>query len=262
MEALSRRGLSLAVLALALGLGPAADLCAKPVRLIMKPAKEPVPYRIRTREEVLLRAPSRKDKTSRDANVHETTSLVRQQMLPRKDGRLLVRLETTKKLLKVNGKALPGLKPSQEASFYLLDHRGVRTELTGRPSPALSMWPIFPEQAIEPGYTWATEAAATPGFPFPVKLQHRFAGLETREGVRCAILKTEGKARGRDPATGLKGNMRIEAEIAFDPAAGQVVRSESRTHLMIQHARPLADGQQITRRSVHRLVVRGGAGGD
>ena len=151
-----------------------------------------------------------------------------------------------------------GQNPPGKPLSYTMTTRGARPDAKDDPSAAL--FPVLPEQAVAPGYTWSATVPGTPDFPLPIAVEHTFKSVAPVDGLKCAILMSTGHAEGVDPVSQAKVSFEMKSEIAIALDEGVIARSMSWLRTRGELAKPLATGEAVVLTEVSRTVSRIAAG--
>ncbi len=125
---------------------------------------------------------------------------------------------------------------------------------------ARGLWPVLPTEPIATGHSWETVLDSAEDLPAPLTVRHRFTGIEEVQGTPCAIVETEGDAKGTVEASGVRYAVQLEQGLALSLEDGTLVKLS--TVLRIKQAAPARAGkpERKAQKTVDFIVQRREAG--
>jgi hypothetical protein len=248
-----QRALSVAVTAVIALLALADDAAGgpPPARISFKPTRDTVEYWIRSRERHARQVPAKRPEWT----YYDALELVRQTVTPTPDGLLSVKVESLAKDLKVNDVPVSDAAFKPRTFTYAMTARGERMEMSASDDAAIGLSPVLPEGEVAPGFSWEAVVPASTKLPEPIKVKHSFDRIEMLQGVPCAVIVSEGAAKGQD-ASGARFALKLAGSTAIALKEGAIVRARTFTTFTVRAARPAPGGHQIVRQQIDRIVTR------
>lgn len=223
------------VLALALG-APLTAAPPAPVTLAYKASDKPVEYWIRSTERLTRK---RGDASTGHPEV-DALVLTSETRTATATGTIAVISTPQSVQAWANGEELAPGEFVTEASSYSIRPDG--SSVPDEPLTAESaLTPVLPAGPIAVKHTWSVVVPASKKLPVGLTVTHVFERVATIAGVKCAVIKSAGEAKGILKDLGAPFVVKLEAETAIGIDDGLLVRARGDRRLLVKRPNAPAD---------------------
>lgn len=233
---------------------PAVAADAGSFKIALQATPEAVPYDLQGIEKTA----EHREGAAPDWTVNETKQLVMKQTGNAGDGSLAVKCTVVgETAFDSRAKVHPDPAEFQPYTYeYQISPRGARLLDPPSTDPAVLLSPVFPQEAISPGFKWTTDAKIVELGDLPLKVQHEFLQVQTLQGRPCAIIVSEVEAKDKVPSGKAGAVFRGAMRTAISLADGIVIHSAANSSLTIKAVMNDKGESFLNRRETVRLLQR------